>query len=113
MHMGDSCYYTTVAPLKYLLIISLFRLFGGFFNRDNLIIKYFVSLLINKSWEMLHVTLHLTRSSRLWTFQLLRFEIFQVRLQKNSHFNRFYRDTQRRAFRPLEDKIPCELNTFR
>jgi hypothetical protein len=39
---------------------------------------------------MLHMTLHLTRSS-LWTFQLLRFEVFQVRLQK-SHFNRFYRD---------------------
>jgi hypothetical protein len=25
---------------------------------------------------------HLTRSSRLWTFQLLGFEVFQVRLQK-------------------------------
>jgi hypothetical protein len=26
--------------------------------------------------------LHLTRSSRLWSFQLLGFEVFQVRLQK-------------------------------
>jgi hypothetical protein len=33
--------------------------------------------------------------------QLLGFEVFQVRLQKN---NRFYRDTQMRNFRPLEDK---------
>jgi hypothetical protein len=31
---------------------------------------------------MLQMTLHLTRSSRLWTFQLLGFEVFQVRLQK-------------------------------
>jgi hypothetical protein len=35
--------------------------------------------------------LHLTRSSRLWTFHLLGFEVFQARLQK-SHFNRFYTD---------------------
>jgi hypothetical protein len=35
--------------------------------------------------------LHLTRSSRLWTFHLLGFEVFQTRLQK-SHFNRFYTD---------------------
>jgi hypothetical protein len=27
------------------------------------------------------MTLHLTRSSRLWTFQLLGFEVFQVGLQ--------------------------------
>jgi hypothetical protein len=33
---------------------------------------------------MLQMTLHLTRSSRLWTFQLLRFEVFQVRLQKKA-----------------------------
>jgi hypothetical protein len=39
------------------------------------------------------MTLHLTRSSRLWKFQLLGFEVFQVRLQ-------------RRDFRPLEDKNP-------
>jgi hypothetical protein len=38
---------------------------------------------------MLQMTLHLTWSSRLRTFQLLGFEVFQVRLQK-SHFNRFY-----------------------
>jgi hypothetical protein len=31
---------------------------------------------------MLQVTLHLTLLSRLWTFQLLGFEVFQVRLQK-------------------------------
>jgi hypothetical protein len=31
---------------------------------------------------MLQMTLHLTRSSRLWTFQLLGFEVVQVRLQK-------------------------------
>jgi hypothetical protein len=30
------------------------------------------------------MTLHLTRSSRLWTFQLLEIEVFQVRLQKNA-----------------------------
>jgi hypothetical protein len=30
------------------------------------------------------MTLHLTRSSCLWTFQLLEFEVFQVRLQKKS-----------------------------
>jgi hypothetical protein len=40
---------------------------------------------------MLQMTLHLIRSSRLWTFQLLGREMFQVRLQK-SHFNRFYRE---------------------
>jgi hypothetical protein len=30
------------------------------------------------------MTLHLTRSSCLWTFPLLRFEVFQVRLQKKA-----------------------------
>jgi hypothetical protein len=49
--------------------------------------------------------IQMTQSSRLCTFQLLGFEVFQVRLQKRSrHFNRFYRDTQRCDFRPLEDK---------
>jgi hypothetical protein len=38
---------------------------------------------------MLQMTLHLTWSTRLRTFQLLGFEVFQVRLQK-SHFNPFY-----------------------
>jgi hypothetical protein len=33
---------------------------------------------------LLSMTLHLTRSSRLWTFQLLGFEVFQVRLQKKN-----------------------------
>jgi hypothetical protein len=33
---------------------------------------------------MLQMTLHLTRSSRLWIFQLLGFEVFQVRLQKKT-----------------------------
>jgi hypothetical protein len=50
---------------------------------------------------MLQMPLHLTRSSRLWTFQLLGFEMFQGRLQKSNHF---YRDTQRGDFRPLEDE---------
>jgi hypothetical protein len=31
---------------------------------------------------MLQMILHLTRSSRLWTFQLLGFEVFQIRIQK-------------------------------
>jgi hypothetical protein len=34
---------------------------------------------------MLQMTVHLTRSSCLWTFQLLGFEVFQVRLQKKCH----------------------------
>jgi hypothetical protein len=33
---------------------------------------------------MPQMTLHLTQSSRLWTFQLLGFEVFQVRLQKKA-----------------------------
>jgi hypothetical protein len=33
-------------------------------------------------FQMVPMTLHLTRSSRLWTFQLLGFKVFQVRLQK-------------------------------
>jgi hypothetical protein len=49
---------------------------------------------------MLQITLHLTRSSRLWTFQLLGFEVFLVRLEKES----YYKDTQKSDFRPLEDK---------
>jgi hypothetical protein len=40
-----------------------------------------------------------------WTFQLLGFEEFQVRLQKKPLESFFYRDTQRRDFRPLEDKL--------
>jgi hypothetical protein len=50
---------------------------------------------------MLQVTLHLTLLSRLWTFQLLGFEVFQVRLQKKTRFYRFYRDTQWCDFQPL------------
>jgi hypothetical protein len=50
---------------------------------------------------MLQMTLHLTRSSRLWTLLLL--GVFLLRSQKKCHFNRFYEDTQRRDFRPLED----------
>jgi hypothetical protein len=53
---------------------------------------------------MLQMTLHLTPSSRLWTFQPLGFEVFQVLLQK-SHFNRFFGDIQSRDFRPVEDKV--------
>jgi hypothetical protein len=55
------------------------------------------------------MTVHLNLSSRLWTLQLLGFE---VRLQKKSHFNRFYKDTQRHDFRPLEDKHFCCLSEF-
>jgi hypothetical protein len=47
---------------------------------------------------MLQITLHLTPSSRLWTFQLLGFEVFQVLLQKKPLH------TQSRDFRPVEDK---------
>jgi hypothetical protein len=53
---------------------------------------------------MLQMTLHLTRSSRLWTFQLLGFEVSQTSYKKKKHFNGSYRDTQRRDFRPFEDK---------
>jgi hypothetical protein len=77
------------------------------------IIKYILSflflflLLMSPAYShlMLQISLHLTPSNRLRTFQLLGFEAFQVRLQKRSHYNRFYRDTQRRDFRPLEDKL--------
>jgi hypothetical protein len=48
--------------------------------------------------------LHLTRPRRLWTFQLLGFEVFQVRLQKKNT-STVYRETQRRDFRSLEDKL--------
>jgi hypothetical protein len=44
-------------------------------------------------------------SAEPWTFQLLGFEEFQVRLQKKPLEPFFYRDTQRRDFRPLEDKL--------
>jgi hypothetical protein len=53
---------------------------------------------------MLQMTLHLTRSSRLWTLLLLGLELFLLRSENKSHFNRFCGDTQRRDFRPLEDK---------
>jgi hypothetical protein len=33
---------------------------------------------------MLQMILHLTRLSRLWIFQLLGFEMFQIRLQKKA-----------------------------
>jgi hypothetical protein len=38
---------------------------------------------------MLQMPLNLTRSSRLWTFELLGFEVCQVWLQKKSHVNLF------------------------
>jgi hypothetical protein len=60
---------------------------------------------------MLQMTLDLTGSSRLWTFQLLGFEVFQARLQKKATSNRFYRDTQRRDFRPLKDKSLCNFDS--
>jgi hypothetical protein len=53
---------------------------------------------------MLQLTLHLTRSSRLWALVFLGIEVFLLRSEKKSHFNRFYGDTQRCDFRPLEDK---------
>jgi hypothetical protein len=37
---------------------------------------------------MLQMTLNLTRSSRPWTFQLLGFEVFQLRLHKKPTFRR-------------------------
>jgi hypothetical protein len=49
---------------------------------------------------MLQMALHLTRSSHLWTFQLLGFEAFQVRLQKKT----LQPYTQRRDFRQSENK---------
>jgi hypothetical protein len=61
-------------------------------------------------------TLHSTRSSRLWIFQLLGFEVLQVGLQKKNHFNFncFYRDTQKGDFRSLEDNIgPSNKYIFR
>jgi hypothetical protein len=45
---------------------------------------------------MLQMTLHLTRSSRLWTLLHLGLEVFLLRSEKKSNFNRFYKDTQRR-----------------
>jgi hypothetical protein len=50
------------------------------------------------------MTLHLTRSSRLWTLLLLGLEVFLLRSQKNAT-NRFYGETQRRDFRPFEDNL--------
>jgi hypothetical protein len=50
---------------------------------------------------MLEVTLHLTRSSRLWT--LLPLGLETIALRKERHFNRLCEDTQRRDFRPLEE----------
>jgi hypothetical protein len=38
---------------------------------------------------MLQMTLHLTRSSSLWAFQLLGFEVFQVRLEKKKPLQPF------------------------
>jgi hypothetical protein len=43
---------------------------------------------------MLQITLHLTRSSRLWTLLLLGLEL----CISTRHFNRFYGDTHRRDF---------------
>jgi hypothetical protein len=62
---------------------------------------------------MLQMTLHLTRSSRLWTFQLLGFEVFQVRLQKEATSTVSIDVSQRRDFRPLEDKVYCLIYTMK
>jgi hypothetical protein len=45
---------------------------------------------------MVQMNLQLTRSSRLWDTS--------TPLRKKRHFNRLYGDTQKRDFRPLEDK---------
>jgi hypothetical protein len=50
------------------------------------------------------MTLHLTQLIRLWTLLLLELEVFLLPSLKKCHFNRFYGDTQRRDFQPLEDK---------
>jgi hypothetical protein len=50
------------------------------------------------------MTLRLTRSGRLWTLLFLGLEVLLLRSEK-SHFSRFSEDTQRRDFRPLEDKV--------
>jgi hypothetical protein len=52
---------------------------------------------------MLQITLHLSRSSRLWTLLLLGLKVFVLRSEKKSHSNRFYGDTQRRDVRPFKD----------
>jgi hypothetical protein len=57
--------------------------------------------LINKLRQMLQMT----RSSRLlWTILLPGLEVFLLRSEKKSHFNRFCGDTQRRDFPQLEHK---------
>jgi hypothetical protein len=53
---------------------------------------------------MLQITLHLTRSSRLWPLLLLGLEVLLLRSEKKLHFNRLYGDTQSRDYRPLEVK---------
>jgi hypothetical protein len=62
-----------VKPVKYWVIISLFRFLEAFFNRENLIIKH-----------LLQITLHLIRTSRLWTLLLLGLEVFLLSLQNKA-----------------------------
>jgi hypothetical protein len=57
---------------------------------------------MNKSREMLQMTLHLTRSSRLWTLLLLGLGVF---LKNATLTVSMEIGTQRRDFRPLEDKV--------
>jgi hypothetical protein len=78
---------------------------------------------------MLQMTLHLTRSSRLWTFQLLGFEVFQVRLQKKATStvsieihkgaifdrlkNRYRSRAGNESFRPIESVPGLRSEQFR
>jgi hypothetical protein len=50
------------------------------------------------------MTLYLTPPSRLWTLLLLGLEVLLLPSEKKRNFNRLYGETQRRDFRPLEDK---------
>jgi hypothetical protein len=62
---------------------------------------------------MLQMTSQLTLLSLLWTFQHLGFEVhISSPLTKKSHFNRLCRDTQKRYFRPLENKIKFRVLTI-
>jgi hypothetical protein len=53
---------------------------------------------------MLEMTLHLTQSRRLWDTSTPSTLSTSTPLRKKKHFNCLCGDTQRRDFRPLEDK---------
>jgi hypothetical protein len=54
---------------------------------------------------MLQITLHWTRSNHLWTFQLLGFEVFQVRLQKKATLTVSREIHKVAIFDPLKIKV--------